>query len=89
MTEMDAHSRRELRERVLEREEMEEQIRELRKRVLAATVDSVREIASRGYSDPEIARELGVRRTTVNAWRRFGTARPPKQKATPALDSAG
>lgn len=95
MTEMDSFSLHELEARARERDAIaaaERNLKAERQRVLARTVDTVRELHSRRYTDQQMADVLGVQRKVVNSMRLYGTIEPPKApkaSGTPALDPAG
>lgn len=92
MTEMDKFSRLELEARRDERaaqETAEANLRAARRKNLAATVDTLRELHTRGYTDQQMADVLGIRRTVVNSMRLYGQVNPPKARETPDLNSAG
>jgi hypothetical protein len=92
MTEMDKFSRRELEARRDERaaqETAEAHLRVARRKTLEATVDTIRELHSRGYTDQQMADVLGVQRKVVNSMRLYGQVNPVKVSEAPDLNSAG
>jgi len=74
MTEMDEFSRFELGELRRQRIKLDEE----RQALTALMVAEIRKKHSRGYSDADIAKELGFQRKTVNSYRLYGQATPPK-----------